>query len=75
VKILQKCDRRMPARAAVEVIYVLCLGLGCFSSVWGFGFFVSIAGTDRAVMYKSVYFAKVGIGFIWMTFAEFVLGA
>jgi len=45
-----------------------------FSSVWGVGFFVRIAGTDRAIMDKSVYFAKVGIGFIWMTFVEFVLG-
>lgn len=45
-----------------------------FFSVWRVGLFVSIAGTDRAVMDKSVYLAKVGVGSIWMTFVEFVLG-
>lgn len=40
-----------------------------FSSIWGFEVFVPIA-TDLAVMEKSVYFVKVGVGFLCMTFVE-----
>ena len=45
-----------------------------FSFGGGFGVFVSIGHSDGAIMDKSIYRAKVGVGFILMAFTEFVLG-